>query len=572
MSDSKRKEHILVIRSSPLPLFKNQLAWLIENSGLPIIAAVQTGVEEELRKEFAKVRYILLKEGPISIGSIDLKSFLSKERLIIKRVVVPTAQMTSYDNVLMEAVRLAGTRVYTCGEDNSIQRLKTGSMLKLWFNRYLLKITKSLMPSSFKPVYCGSVKKNGVIIAGVDTAPVPPVEDGPIPRMTYFAAEESRFDDICVVSPWHPRAYRLAGESRQAYVFLRSSLRYKLLQPLLKFCNPLEEAAYYRNCYQAGLHKIISNLKPELAVIHNRPWMASPVRKAGPETKILLFMNNFWFKDLNTEQLEELFGMIHGVITISNRLSERIKQLPGADSLQFRTCWNGIDPDEFNPDKKKSPEALVYRRKFETEPDSETKIILYAARIIPDKGLDLLLDAFEVVLQHFPSARLLIAGNESFGSQSVITEYERRMNRRVNSMGEKALFSGYVPYDSMPYFMAAGDCYVLPSIFDEEGLPSSIIEAMSTEVPTIGSYAGGIPEAIDDTKNGLLVDPKNSDALAEAIISILNDDVAAENMANAGRKTVLKHFTEKAHSRKFDQIVESFRNGQGLNPKPPGAR
>ncbi len=97
---------------------------------------------------------------------------------------------------------------------------------------------------------------------------------------------------------------------------------------------------------------------------------------------------------------------------------------------------------------------------------------------------------------------------------------------------------------------------VLPSSLDN--FPIVLLEAMACKKPIIATNIGGIPEIIDNNKNGLLVPPKDSKALAEAIIKILKNPKLARQMGEEGYKKVKKNFTWGIQSKKMDKIIQEI--------------
>jgi len=97
---------------------------------------------------------------------------------------------------------------------------------------------------------------------------------------------------------------------------------------------------------------------------------------------------------------------------------------------------------------------------------------------------------------------------------------------------------------------------VLPSISSAESFGMVLIEAMACKKPVIGSNIGGIPYVIDDGKNGLLVPPKDSQALAEAIIKILSNPKLAKQMGENGYKKVKEYFTWDISTKKMSNLIK----------------
>jgi glycosyltransferase involved in cell wall biosynthesis len=102
-------------------------------------------------------------------------------------------------------------------------------------------------------------------------------------------------------------------------------------------------------------------------------------------------------------------------------------------------------------------------------------------------------------------------------------------------------------------YLKAFDIFVLPSV--KEGFPWTIIEAMAAEIPVITTRVGAIPEIIESAKNGLLIEPRHSEQIAEAIIKLFNDENLRKKIAENGRKTVIDKFSL---DRMINQYIELF--------------
>src|SRR5205823_9264493 len=128
----------------------------------------------------------------------------------------------------------------------------------------------------------------------------------------------------------------------------------------------------------------------------------------------------------------------------------------------------------------------------------------------PEKGHPTLLEAWPLVLQAVPDAYLLVVGE---GAQRPALEEQARELR----IAHRVVFTGR--RDDVPAVTAALDVAVLPSYREAQGL--TVLEAMALRRPVVASAVGGIPEMIEDGLTGLLVPPRDPDALATAIVRLL---------------------------------------------------
>ena len=96
----------------------------------------------------------------------------------------------------------------------------------------------------------------------------------------------------------------------------------------------------------------------------------------------------------------------------------------------------------------------------------------------------------------------------------------------------------------------------IPSLF--EGMPNVALEAMAAGLPIIATSVGGTPEVVVDGKTGYLVPPRNPDALADAILKLLDNPDLCLRMGRAGRERVKKHFSIERTIKKTEQIYEDL--------------
>ena len=170
-------------------------------------------------------------------------------------------------------------------------------------------------------------------------------------------------------------------------------------------------------------------------------------------------------------------------------------------------------------------------------------IVGVVARLEPEKGHPTLLEAWPTVLAAVPDAHLLIVGE---GSQRQALEAQAR------SLADSVTFTGR--RDDVPAVTAALDVAVLPSYREAQGL--SILEAMALSRPVVASEVGGIPEMIEHGRTGILVPPRDPDALATSIIRLLTDHPYADTLGRAGRDLVHERFCLELMVRAVETIYD----------------
>jgi glycosyltransferase involved in cell wall biosynthesis len=163
---------------------------------------------------------------------------------------------------------------------------------------------------------------------------------------------------------------------------------------------------------------------------------------------------------------------------------------------------------------------------------ADTPLVAIVAQLIARKGHRYLLQALKTVLPDHPQMQLLIFGRGPL-------ENELRQVIASDGLTPHVRLMGFV--DNLPEILGCIDLLVHPA--DMEGLGVSLLQASAAEVPIVASRVGGIPEAVRDGLNGLLVTPGDIPALAAAIHHLLADPKLRQRMGEAGRRLVTNEFS-----------------------------
>jgi glycosyltransferase involved in cell wall biosynthesis len=157
------------------------------------------------------------------------------------------------------------------------------------------------------------------------------------------------------------------------------------------------------------------------------------------------------------------------------------------------------------------------------------------ARLDPRKGLPILLQAVGLALSKLPEATLLIGGDG---------EERATLERRARELGLAGRVEFAGPVHDPPAFYRRCDLFALPSL--DEGFGLVVLEAMASGLPVIGTRVGGVPELIEHDRNGLLVEPGDAPAIAEALRTLWADPARRARLAEAGRSTAARFTSARA--------------------------
>lgn len=205
--------------------------------------------------------------------------------------------------------------------------------------------------------------------------------------------------------------------------------------------------------------------------------------------------------------------------------------------------YNGIDIKPFQLEYSNDSKSELKHKIGIQEKDI---VVLFCGRIIPEKGIKELLDAFEL-LQGYPLKMLLI-GSVGF-SASQTTEFAALMMERAKN-AENIISLGYIPNKDLPRYYSISDIQVVPSIW-QEGAGLVTIEGMASGVPLIVTKSGGMKEYVtDETAIQLPIDKNLSKNLADSIVYLSQHPEVREKMKKKGKERA-KLFCREAYYHNF---------------------
>lgn len=246
------------------------------------------------------------------------------------------------------------------------------------------------------------------------------------------------------------------------------------------------------------------------------------VRFLGAKTIIHLHgaeFETFYNKECSESKKQHIrntFNMADKVIVLSSQWLKWIHTIV-TDKNKVCVVYNAVS--ELNLPKK----------------DCRNKNILFLGRLGQRKGVEDLINAFAQIALNFSNAHLQLGGDGD------IAKYQAQVAKL--GITEQVSFLGWVQGAARDKYLTEATVYCLPSY--NEGFPMGVLEAMSAEVAVIASTAGGIPDAITNNKEGILVEAGDVNALAEALTIILSDDDKREEYISAAKIKFQKNFTHQ---------------------------
>jgi glycosyltransferase involved in cell wall biosynthesis len=230
------------------------------------------------------------------------------------------------------------------------------------------------------------------------------------------------------------------------------------------------------------------------------------------------------------------------VIIVVSEWEREYMERSGLKLKRVELIPSGADPEEF--------EEINYNI-FERLGFNDSKIILHAARIAPDKGADLLLKAAPMIFKRVPEAKIFIAGHD-FG-------YQNTLENLANELGlsDRVHFLGELPRPDLVSAFKHADVFVLPSQYEAFGLV--LAEAMLGKTPVVASKTSAIPYVVQEGKTGFLFTPRdNLKEIADYIIMLLRNERLNREMGEAGYQRALERYNINKHYEQLEALYFSL--------------
>jgi glycosyltransferase involved in cell wall biosynthesis len=225
------------------------------------------------------------------------------------------------------------------------------------------------------------------------------------------------------------------------------------------------------------------------------------------------------------------------VVAVSDTIAKSLR-LSGIRESKIRVIDNGIDLPHF------SHAHATLAQKINKGPKL---VVGTVGRLVAQKGMEYFLRAAREVLPDFPNVIFVIVGGGPDRTKLEHLAKDLQIEQNV-------LFSGQCT--DMPGAYASMDVFVLASI--DEGMPMVILEALASKRPVVATSVGAVPRLIIPGKTGLLIAPRDVQALKQAILRLLNDSSLRSELGNAGEALVKRNHSHDTMARNYLQVYEQM--------------
>lgn len=230
------------------------------------------------------------------------------------------------------------------------------------------------------------------------------------------------------------------------------------------------------------------------------------------------------------------------VICVSDSVQESLCRL-GYPQSRTTVVYNAVDTRTFSVDNR---EKLRQQRGWQNQ-----LVVLVVARLVPAKGQQFAIEALAQWLPQLGNVRLVLAGAGPDREKLVQLADKLGVATHLSLLGER---------NDVPDLLAAADIYLQPSI--KEGFCIAFLEAMATGLPCIGTRTGAIPNMVEPGVNGLLIEPGDVQAIADAVLSIATDADRRRDFSRAAIVTAQTRFSLKKQADDTQQVYRNALTGK----------
>ncbi len=210
---------------------------------------------------------------------------------------------------------------------------------------------------------------------------------------------------------------------------------------------------------------------------------------------------------------------------------------------EIPTIYNAVDTDVFAPKEK------------------DSNLVLFAGRLIPRKGIEILAEAMRKVVKECPQVKLVVAG-----ADDILPDGRQSSEMLLERIGpEHMRYLGQVSQEELRDWLARSAVLTMPSL--DEAFPMSALEGMASGCAMVTSSAGGLKELIDPEQDGLLVEPGDADALAAALVRVIKDPALCRGLAQKGLDKVKNKYSYAVLVQEsldaYDRAIRAHQNKEG---------
>jgi glycosyltransferase involved in cell wall biosynthesis len=245
---------------------------------------------------------------------------------------------------------------------------------------------------------------------------------------------------------------------------------------------------------------------------------------------------------------KEVISGADQLVSVSNALRTAAADI-ATPKREIRVVYNGCDTGIFFADEYR---GLQIRQTLRIS--TNDKVLIFVGSLSKNKGVYELIASFEELFSMYDDIHLLMVGEGPEHDNLSELIAAKGMTDRAHLVGKRS------PAE-IPEYLSASDFFVLPTYY--EGLPNAVLEAMACGLPVIATCVGGIPEAVKDGRNGILIKRFDRASLTGAVKCLYEDKDLAKLMGSSSRMDIERSFSWKRNSEQLIGIYRGLIDARG---------
>jgi len=229
------------------------------------------------------------------------------------------------------------------------------------------------------------------------------------------------------------------------------------------------------------------------------------------------------------------------VISCSSSMKWELENHFHLPSEKIIVIPNAVDVSKY--ERKINPEAV--KRRYGIEPYE--KVVLFIGRLVPQKGVEYLVRAIPLILQHHRDVKFVIAGDG--WSKDYLEDLARSAG-----FGNKIRFLGFISDSDLTELTIGSDVLVVPSVYEPFGIVA--LEGMAAGIPVVAANVGGLSEIIEHDRTGVLVYPKNPESIAWGVNRVLSDPGYSRWLVQNAKRRVQEVYSWEAVAQRTIEVYE----------------
>jgi len=379
------------------------------------------------------------------------------------------------------------------------------------------------------------------------TLPVPSVRGGAVEHLVELYLKENEKNPVHEFTLYTVDDALLSQKVKSLYKHTKIvrvktlSLRYRLGRFIFKHT----VGKYYSNLYLDYFIKncinFIKKEKYDAFLLENRFEFVLPLYKQNLRP-IIVHDHVERLCKMQRDLAVKISKACVKIIAVSDYIANQDRRV--YDKGHILTLHNGIELEKFQVKGERSKYHL----------NNNDFVVVFFGRLEPIKGVKELIDAI-FILQDIPALRLFIIGGNPFHEGRYRTDFVKDISKLASKLGDRIIFSGYIPYEQIPDALSCCDLSVLPSTWNEPfGL--TVLETMAAGLPLITTNSGGIPEVVC-SESAILLDKTSPDLasdIATSIRDLYKNPSRLEQMSIAAKKRSKLFPAEKFAKKMLDSL------------------